>query len=121
MNKEVDKDAFRQVGFKQAKTGDDRFKFIRGCCEIYVNDCSKTGITIEIPVAKLPGYKEPSGLLYNYLLERNGTMKGPGYFCIRNETIWFRAVLPGNDNISAIALQMQETVERLGPRIMNLL
>ncbi|MGE5578619.1 MAG: hypothetical protein ACM3WU_01125 [Bacillota bacterium] len=120
------------------------FRAVRGHCEVHV---ARSGdrILLSIPVVRLGPERPVTERLTQYLDDRNASGKGPGVFQLDGDTVWYRAhrdldaSSPGNARdsgaaypnagndaaryaqVAATALAMQETVERLGPKILNLL
>lgn len=111
--------AFRQCGFALRQCP-DYLKLTRGRCEIHVRR-EPQGIGLAIPVVRLGADRQAAGPLESYLEERNRGHKGPGRFAVRDGLVWYEAKAGANGDTAAIALAMQETVERLGPRILNIL
>ncbi|HHX10154.1 MAG TPA: hypothetical protein GX729_02095 [Firmicutes bacterium] len=113
-----DPHAFCQQGFCVVRQDPDAIKVVRGRCEIHIQKV-KQGTVLEIPVMNFRGQKAPTKTLMGYLLERNGSMNGPGFFGFREGCIYYRAFAGGHESIEQLALQMQKTVEKLGPKVLN--
>ena len=101
-------------------------KLVKAHCEIYARTSPEGQyFQFEIPVSRLEMARESPLALYRYLLDRNGAMPGPGYFAVRDGIIWYRLVLPREVQehpllTEKLLVKMVETVERLGPKILNL-
>jgi len=113
------------MGFSMVKGTGSRVKLVRGHCEVHIRQEGESWI-FEIPVVRLSQHKESPMALCRYLLERNGESKGPGFFGIREEMVWYRAALPADiaqnePGLEKTVLSMQEAVERLGPKVLNLM
>lgn len=120
MNQEIDLNAFRGYGFEVYETVTCGLKLVRGHCEIHV-EVVPGGVLMEIPVARLPRERKDTGPVFQYLLERNAQMKGPGFFGVRDGCIFYRTLWRSGESVAEVARELQETVERLGPKILNLL
>ncbi|HAF66472.1 MAG: hypothetical protein WBL52_02460 [Bacillota bacterium] len=115
---QLDAHPFREQGFCVVRQEPDSMKVVRGRCEVHIR-IVKDGAVLEIPVMKFPGQKGASEALMSYLLERNGTMDGPGFFGFRDDCIYYRAFAGGLEGLEKLALKMQQTVEKLGPKVLN--
>ncbi len=101
-------------------------RLVRGYCEIHLKPGIQAdpGFVMEIPVLRLGPGRPLSPLVASYLEERNRTRKGPGTFTVHGDIIWYKAAADQDatpDALAGIALAMQETVERIGPKILNML
>jgi len=114
-----DADAFQQLGFRVVGQEPDGIKVVKGHCEIHIRTV-REGTALDLPVMRFRENRTPSETLLNYLLERNGSMNGPGFFAIREDCIYYRAIAGCHENIEQLALDMQQTVEKLGPKVINI-
>ncbi len=112
-------ETFREMGFSVTEQNTDYIKIEKGCCEISVRAC-KGRATLELPVIKLWGKRETSLALMDYLLRRNGEMGGPGFFGIKGDCVYYMSVVYSTENVEQRAVEMQKTIEKLGPRIINM-
>ncbi len=97
-----------------------RMKAVRGLCQVYVCHGEK-GISLAIPIVRL---KQSAGIpreLLEYLQDRNLRHKGPGQFCIFQNMVWYWACARGEDDLAKTALAAQETAEKAGPKVLNVL
>lgn len=97
-----------------------RMKAVRGLCQVHVCH-GEEGIALAIPVVRL---RQSTGIpadLLEYLRDRNRRHKGPGQFQISRNMVWYCARASGEDDLAKTALGAQETVERIGPKILNVL
>lgn len=118
MNCGFDTSIFRETGFSIIEQSRDSIKVVKDHCEIHIQQDSKAAI-LELPVIKLWGKREKSQSLMGYLLERNGYMNGPGFFAIKDDCVYYRSIVYCPENIGKVALEMQKTLEQLGPKIIN--
>ena len=115
---QLDAHPFREQGFCVVRQEPDSMKVVRGRCEVHIR-IVKDGAVLEIPVMKFPGQKGASEALMSHLLERNGTMDGPG-FSGSGTIAYITGRLPEGLRASEkLALKMQQTVEKLGPKVLN--
>lgn len=111
------KTALFQAGFRVID-GEDCFKAVRGFCQICISR-KGDGLVLSIPVVKLePG--DPPENLVGYLRDRNSHHKGPGKFRISRGTVFYECIAQ-NDDAVTLCLEAQRTVEKLGPKILNVL
>lgn len=120
MNSDMDFDFLRQKGFQVYEDTAHGLKLVKGHCEIHVRKTEKMTV-MEIPVVRISREQGTPFVLFKYLLERNGVMKCPGFFAVRDGCVWYRAILCCGQKPETVALRMQEIVEYLGPKILNLL
>ncbi len=113
-----DANAFGQEGFFVVEQYPDGIRVVKGHCEIHVQKVPE-GVALDVPVMALRGKKAPSEALMSYLLERNGAMNGPGFFAMKEGCIYYRAIAYCHESIEKLALHMQITIEKLGPKIVN--
>ncbi len=118
MNRRLKADIFHKAGFSITEQSSESIKAVKGRCEIYIKQ-KPTATVLELPVIELCGKRNRSQPLMRYLLERNGAMNGPGFFAIKDGCIYYRSIVYCSENISEVALKMQETIEQLGPKIIN--
>ncbi len=119
MNTLFSAEVFREMGFSVIDQNSGYIKIEKGCCEISVRDCEGRA-TIELPVIKLWGKRGASLSLMDYLLRRNGEMGGPGFFGIKSDCVYYMSVVCSPENVEQRAGEMQKTIEKLGPRIINM-
>ncbi|MGI6163089.1 MAG: hypothetical protein ACOYEQ_04055 [Bacillota bacterium] len=119
MNTLFSAETFREMGFSVTDQNSGYIKIEKGCCEISVRACDERAI-LELPVMKLWGRRETSLALMDYLLRRNGEMGGPGFFGIKGDCIYYMSVVYNTEDVGQIAMEMQKTIEKLGPRIINM-
>jgi hypothetical protein len=117
--------AFREKGF-DTKLSPGYLRLVRGHCEVHVTQDSRGGscFTMEIPVVRLGPDRHLSPVVASYLDDRNKAGTGPGRFAVDGDVIWYRATAEGEaapDALALLVLRMQETVERTGPKILNML
>ncbi len=108
---------FRQKGFCIVEKGPDCIKVVKGRCEIHIRKTKKY-IVLDLPVMTLRE-KGASKMLLTYLLDRNGALDGPGFFAIQKNLIYYKAIAMCYDNIENLALDMQNCIEQIGPKILN--
>lgn len=118
MSRRLNADIFQKAGFSITEQSSKCIKAVKGHCEIYIKQ-EPTATVLELPVIELFGRRDKSQPLMCYLLERNGAMNGPGFFAIIDGCIYYRSIVYCSENISEVALKMQETIEQLGPKIIN--
>ncbi|HHY69032.1 MAG TPA: hypothetical protein PLB36_01185 [Bacillota bacterium] len=118
MDGTLKRDSFENLGFSVLKQSEHFLKLQKGHCEIHIKR-DDDRIVLEIPVIELFGNRKTSLPLMEYLLERNGQLKGPGFFGIRDNCVFYISVLFPQQAVEKVALQMQETVETLAPKIIN--
>lgn len=111
--------AIRERGFA-CREFPDYLRLVRGHCEIHVA-ARPDHFALCIPVVKLGPDRPVTSALKDYLEERNRGHKGPGLFQIGNGFVWYEATAPRTGDVAAVALAMQQVVERLGPRVLNIL
>lgn len=116
--------ALRELGFRLAPPamGANLPRAVRGHCEVHV-DVGDDAVSLGIPVARLGSDRPLTPLVMDYLTGRNEAGKGPGLLTAEDDGIWYRAWVGGGDptKAAAVALAMQKTVERIGPKILNIL
>ncbi len=116
--------AFRELGFRSAPpaAGAKLPRAVRGHCEVHV-DVAKDTVSLGIPIARIGTDRPATPLIRDYLAGRNEAGKGPGLFSVEDDTIWYRASVEGGDpaTAAAVALAMQKVVEKIGPKILNIL
>jgi hypothetical protein len=118
VNVGIDRQAFEGLGFSIIAENTDFLKVEKGHCEIYVS--AEDGKTIlQLPVIELFGKRKTSLPLMEYLLKRNAEMKGPGFFGIRDCCVYYIATLSACESAEQVALKMQETIEKLAPKLIN--
>jgi hypothetical protein len=119
---------FRKAGFQvivregAAKTAKP-VKLVKGRCEIHLSN-SPNGLMMEIPVVRndrQDGQNELPKIVADYLSDRNSAHKGPGRFVFDGDIIWYRAFSGPKDEPQAVANGACNAVEKLGPKILNLL
>lgn len=118
MNAPLDAREFRGRGFCVVIEEPNYLKLVKQHCEIHVRKV-KQGTVLEIPVMRLRDDKPPGQALLTYLLERNGAEDGAGFFAIKQNCIYYRAVTRCEASIVELALDMVDAVERLGPKVLN--
>jgi hypothetical protein len=122
--REAFREACRRHGF-QLRRFPACLRLVKGRCEVHVRPGRGAGgLLIEIPIVRLGADRPVPEILASYLEERNKGHKGPGAFAVEPGFIWYRAsVDPGEspEKAAGTALAMQETVERIGPKILNML
>ena len=113
-----DAPAFVRAGFFVFEERPEAVKVVKGRCEIDIRKAPE-GVILDIPILSLRDKRTPSSVLMEYLLERNGAMNGPGFFAIKDGVVCYKGVCKQTEDIEALASGMQITVERLGPKIIN--
>lgn len=114
--------ALRDRGFTPVPAPGGRFRAVRERCEVlFRRECGH--IAMEIPVVRLGPDRPLTPPLSDYLTERNEARRGPGAFSVEGDMIWYKASVAGGDPAAAAAtaLAMQATVEKIGPKILNIL
>jgi hypothetical protein len=100
-------------------------RLVRGLCEIHVRQRApgEPGLVLEIPVARMGPDRRLTPVLSSYLDQRNLARKGPGTFLVEGDVIRYRAAVGEMtpDAFAEVALAMQETVEKTGLKILNML
>jgi len=112
------REAFEDSGFSILDECEGFLKVEKGHCEIYVKADDRR-ITLKLPVIELFGKRKTSLPLMEYLLKRNAEMNGPGFFGIEGDCVYYFAIVPICKQPEEIALEMQEIIERLAPKIIN--
>ena len=116
--------AFLAEGF-EAVSSPNGLKLVRGHCEVRVSrQAARDTLQLEIPVVRLIPERPLPPAALSYLEERNRAGKGPGRFEVEGKTVWYRATVEAGiapESLALLALAMQETVERIGPKILNIL
>jgi len=111
-------------GFTIVPPVSSALRAVRGLCEIHFSVCEDR-IEMAIPVVRLGPDRPVTETLLKYLEGRNASAKGPGKFSVHGDTIWYRANLVRSDgwaeDAASMARSMQETVEKVGPKILNII
>lgn len=110
--------ALRQDGFA-LRQFPCYLRLVKGRCEIHVKRQAQ-GFSLAIPIVRLGPDRPVTDELASYLADRNCGHKGPGLFQVKGGSVWYEAAASVQD-LTEVALSMQKTVERLGPRILNIL
>ncbi len=95
-------------------------KVILGRCEIHIYRRPEN-YALEIPVVRLSRERGLPLKVQSYLEDRNEHHQGPGLFTVTKEIIWYRAVADNEEDLNDTMLACQNVVERLGPKILNLM
>ena len=115
---------FQSAGF-EVRPSPRGIKAIRGHCEVHLSrDPIRGTWRLEIPVVRLSSRRPLSPEAASYLDDRNKSGKIRGAFAADSGLIWYRACAESDAqaaSLARMAVEMQETVERLGPKILNLL
>ncbi len=95
---------------------------LRGHCEVHLQG-QDGGVSLSIPVVRLGPGRPATTLLSDYLSGRNKAGKGPGIFILEGDSVLYRALVPAGDPdaVANTALAMQKTVEKLGPKVLNII
>lgn len=115
--------AFSEMGF-DLRSCRGHLRLVRGRCEVQARVTGDRDIAMSIPIVRLGPERPLSAALAAYLDDRNRTPTGPGVFVVEEDVVYYRAAAnlrDGVDRIARVALAMQETVEHLGPKILNVL
>jgi hypothetical protein len=108
----------RVIGFSIVSLDQLHFvKAVRDNVEIHLQE-NEQDYFLKIPIAKVPSWGLPPSLC-EYLGERTLNHKGPGRFVAESRYIWYMVDNVPKDNLPEIAVKMQETVEKIGPKILN--
>lgn len=116
-------EAFVGRGFEAASSAGRR-RFVRGHCEVHVERSDGGGVRLAIPVVRLGPERPKTPALAAYLEDRNARGEGPGRFETEGELIRYVADAVSAvraEDLADLALAMQETVERTGPKVLNIL
>jgi hypothetical protein len=113
---------FRKAGFR-VYAKDSQVKLVLGRCEVHLSKISPDSriSDMEIPVVRIDRQGELPKRVTDYLSDRNERGGGPGLFEIEGNMIWYRAVLGPEDSPEDVAAQACHAVEKIGPKILNLL
>lgn len=103
-----------------ADYGEGYIKLVRGRCEIHLV-LGADRVSMEIPVVRFGAERPMSDDLMRYVLERNGQSAGIGYFALRDNMLLYRALLPTGVDLVKCCVELQEQVEFLGPKILNVI
>ncbi|MGI6643709.1 MAG: hypothetical protein ACOX3V_06940 [Bacillota bacterium] len=95
-------------------------KMVRGRCEIHVYP-KEDGYVLEIPIVRVVRQGGFPQRVQEYLLDRNIKHEGPGTFLVRDGIIWYRSEAKAPHSLDETASRSVEVVERIGPKILNLL
>ncbi len=95
-------------------------KMVLGRCEIHIHR-HPDHYVLEIPVVRLSPGRGLSPKVESYLEDRNIHHKGPGLFTVNQKIIWYRAITSHQVDLYDTASACQNVVERLGPKILNLM
>ena len=115
-------DAFRSRGFILRRFP-GYLRLVRGRCEVHLR-AEGDALVAEIPLARLGPDRPLPDVLLVYLRERNEGHKGPGLFLAEKGFIWYRAAVSVEgvpEETAALAAAMVEAVERLAPKVLNML
>ena len=110
--------SFIDRGFTVLDESPHSIKVEKGCCEILISVVNDK-IVLELPVIKLWGKRANSFVLTEYLLRRNGDMKGPGFFGIKDDCVYYLSAASDLESSYDAASKMSETIARLGSKIIN--
>mgnify|MGYP005841150523 FL=1 len=116
---------FQSAGFVEVRPSPRGLKAVRGHCEVHLSrDPTRGTWDLEIPVVRLSSRRPLSPEAASYLEDRNKSGKVRGAFAADGGFIWYRVCAESDASpasLARLAAEMQETVERLGPKILNLL
>lgn len=111
--------SFQEAGF-QVFRKDGKTKLVKGRCEVHLS-AVEGSLMMAIPVVRIQRQGQLPARVTEYLTDRNTAHGGPGRFEIEGGMIWYRAFARPDDRPEAVAEGAVSAVEKIGPKILNLL